>query len=187
MYINNKPVIKIDCDGVLRDLLPKMIEVYNDAYHTNLTEEDIKYFDVSKVFTKCMEVDNIPAHIWLFQKNGYELFMKSPVLKGAKEAMDLLHEKGYYIVIVTYQHSLDNKVDTLLWLDKHNIYYDSICFTNQKQIINGEIVVDDNIDYLNQCNESLKVCIKAPYNINNNTYKKYKSLYEYATNAPLVP
>ena len=187
MYINNKPVIKIDCDGVLRDLLPKMIEVYNNAFHTNLTEEDIKYFDVSKVFTKCMEVGNIPAHIWLFQKNGYELFMKSPVLKGAKEAMDLLHEKGYYIVIVTYQHSLDNKVDTLLWLDKHNIYYDSICFTNQKQIINGEIVVDDNIDYLNQCNESLKVCIKAPYNINNNTYKKYNSLYEYATNAPLVP
>ena len=101
-------IIKIDCDGVLRDLLFKMCEVYNNHYNTNLQPHEVTEFDVSKIFTKCEEVDNIPANTWLFKQNGYELFFNSPMMDGAKEAMDMLHELGYYIVIVTHQQTLEN-------------------------------------------------------------------------------
>jgi 5'(3')-deoxyribonucleotidase len=48
-----KKIIKIDCDGVLRNMLPLMCDLYNDYYDDNLTIEDITDFDVNKIFTKC--------------------------------------------------------------------------------------------------------------------------------------
>ena len=93
--------------------------------------------------------------------------------------MDILHEKGYYIVIVTNQEYLYNKTDTLMWLDNNNIYYDSIIFTSKKNLISGDIVVDDNIQNLDMCNEIRKVCIDAPFNLNKHNYEHYKNLYEF--------
>ena len=174
-----KKIIKIDCDGVLRDLLYKMCEVYNRRYGTNLQPHEVTDFDVGKIFTKCEEVDNIPANTWLFKNNGNELFFNSPMMDGAKEAMDMLHELGYYIVIVTHQQTLDNKIDTLNWLAKYGIYYYSICFTNQKQIIKGHIHVDDHLYYLNQTEEREKICITAPHNESDKSFKRFNSLLEF--------
>ena len=174
-------VIKIDCDGVLRDLLSQMCKVYNEHYNESISPYDVIHFETEKIFTKCLEVDNIHPDEWFFQKNSYKLFLNSPMLYKAKEAMDIIHEKGYYIIIVTSQVSLINKTDTLLWLDEHNIYYDSICFTTEKDMIVGDIIVDDNVVNLDMCNEPRKVCINAAYNISQHPYECYDSLYEFAT------
>ena len=125
------------------------------------------------------EIDNTPANTWLFKNNSKELFFESPMIDGAKEAMDILHEMGYYIIIVTHQQTLENKIDTLNWLAKYNIYYDSLCFTNQKQIVKGDIHVDDHIFYLNQTEEEEKICISAPHNEDNASYVKFNSLLEF--------
>lgn len=74
-----------------------------------------------------------------------------------------------------------NKHDTLVWLDNHNIYYDSICFTDRKDLIHGDIIIDDNPDFLDMCNDDEeKILINAPYNKNNNKYKRVNLLYDYA-------
>ena len=87
--------------------------------------------------------------------------------------------KGYYIIIVTNQVSLINKTDTLLWLEDNGIYYDSIIFTDKKNLISGDIIVDDNIDNLIMCNNERKICIKAPYNKEGDGYEYYNSLYDF--------
>ena len=138
-------IIKIDVDGVLRDLLVQMCNVYNEHYGESLSPDDVVHFDTEKIFTKCLEIDNMHPSEWLFQNHCFRLFYESPTLYKAKEAMDILHEKGYYIVIVTNQEYLYNKTDTLMWLDNNNIYYDSIIFTSKKDLINGDIVVDDHV------------------------------------------
>ena len=61
-------IIKIDCDGILRDMLPLMCQVYNDYYNENLTPDDIKYFDVNKVFTKCQN-----AYDFFFKEHSYQV------------------------------------------------------------------------------------------------------------------
>ena len=169
-----KKIIKIDCDGVLRDILPSMCMVYNDHYDDNLTPEDITDFDIDKIFTKCPN-----PYEFFFKEHVNFLYSNSPKCKKSKEAMDLLHEKGYYIIIVSSQPSFENKYYTLNWLKDNDIYYDSICFTKEKQLITGDIVVDDYGKNLSKCNELEKILIDAPHNKNEMLYKRYGNLFEY--------
>lgn len=178
----NKKIIKIDVDGVLRDMLLAMCGIYNAVYNDNIQPCDVKDYDVDVSFPKCKEKDGISAKYFFFNEYAYEVYNCANVLPKAKEAMDILHNLGYYIIIVTNQETYLNRHDTLVWLDNNDIYYDSICFTKDKSIVKGDIMVDDCVDFLNQCNnnEEELICVKAPYNENNNFFKKVPSLYHYA-------
>lgn len=180
MYMETRgKVIKIDCDGVLRDILPMMCELYNGYFKCNIQPENVLEYDLNKTFTKCLETDGMTPHNWFFNDLGRIINRSSKICINAKEAMDLLHDKGYYIIIVSYQKSYQNQNDTLDWLLCNGIYYDSICFTNKKDLIIGDIVVDDNIEFLDICSEPIKICINAPYNTNKHSYKCYDTLYDF--------
>ena len=182
LYNMNKKVIKIDVDGVLRDMLSAMCGIYNAVYNDNIQPCDVKDYDVDVSFPKCKEKDGISAKYFFFNEYEYEVYNCADVLPKAKEAIDILHNLGYYIVIVSNQESYLNQHDTLVWLDNKNIYYDSICFTKDKSIIKGDIMVDDCVENLKQCdnNEEELICVTAPYNENDNFFKKVPSLYHYA-------
>ena len=79
-----------------------------------------------------------------------------------------------------------NNYNTLEWLRLNNIYYDTICFTKDKGIISGDIVVDDYVGNLIKCNESEKILIDAPYNRDENRFKKFSSLFEYADSLNVI-
>ncbi len=177
----NKKIIKIDIDGVLRDMLSEMCYIYNRAYNTDIQPNDVKEYDVDKTFTKCKEIDNISAKYLFFDEYAYELCSYPKAIHKARESMDLLHKLGYYIIIVSYQKGYSNKRDTLSWLDKHDIYYNSICFTDRKDLVHGNIIVDDNPEFLDMCDDNEeKILIDAPYNKNIDKYQRFNSLYEYA-------
>lgn len=178
----NKKIIKIDVDGVLRDMLSVMCGIYNAVYNDNIQPCDVKNYNVEISFPKCKEVDGISAKYFFFNEYAYEIYNYAKVLPKAKEAIDILHNLGYYIIIVTCQENYLNKHNTLVWLDNNNIYYDSICFTDDKSIVKGDIMVDDFIDNLKQCenNGEELICIKAPYNEDIDFPKKVPSLYHYA-------
>lgn len=166
--------IKIDCDGVLRNIVPSMCMLYNDYYNENLTPDDVTDFDVNKIFTKCPN-----PYDFFFIEHVDFIYLNSPMFEKAKEAMDLLHKKGYHIIIVSTQPTFEKQYYTLQWLKEHDIYYDSICFTKEKQLIDGHIVVDDYDMNLLKCNEGEKILIDAPYNKNENRFKRYNNLFEY--------
>ena len=179
--MEDKKIIKIDVDGVLRDMLSMMCEIYNKCYNENIKPEDVKDYDVDVSFPKCKEVDGISAKYFFFNEYAYEIYNCADVLPKAKEAMDIIHNLGYYIIIVTNQESYLNKHDTLVWLDNKNIYYDSICFTDRKDLVHGDIIVDDNPEFLDMCDDNEeKILIDAPYNKNIDKYQRFNSLYEYA-------
>ena len=178
--MNNK-IIKIDIDGVLRDMLSEMCIIYNKAYNTNITPNDISDYNVDISFPLCKEIDGISANYFFFNEYSYDLCAYSKVINKSKEAIDILHNLGYYIIIVSYQKGYSNKHDTLVWLDNNNIYYDSICFTDRKDLVHGDIIIDDNPEFLDMCNDDEeKILIDAPYNKNNNKYKRVNLLYDYA-------
>ena len=167
-------IIKIDVDGVLRNLLPKMCEIYNDYYNECITPNDILDFDLKSTFKKC----NNPVD-WFFKSNGSYIYLNSKKCFKAKEAIDLLHNKGYYIIIVSNQPTHKQIENTLEWLKENEIYYDSICFTEKKHLILGDIIVDDNIDNLNICHECEKILIDAPYNRVEGNYKRFNNLFDF--------
>ena len=106
----------------------------------------------------------------------------SPKIKNVSEAINKLHKAGHRIIIVSYQRSHENKIDTLDWLKHNSIYYDDIGFTNKKYLIHGDYLIDDKLEFLNDqenYDKNVKcICIKAPYNYNN-IYDTYDSLYDF--------
>lgn len=175
-----RKIIKIDCDGVLRDLLPQMCKVYNKYFNEHIEPENVLEYDLTNTFHKCMDIDGITPNKWFFDEHIHEIYVNSPVCHKSKESMDILHEKGYYIIIVSHQPENWHQAATLLWLEMNDIYYDSICFTEKKHIINGDIMVDDNVNFLDICNKNeRKILIGAPYNINIKKYERFNTLFDF--------
>lgn len=158
----------IDIDEVLRGLLPEMIRLYNERYGESLTLEDIKDFDVDVSFPKIKEETGRSASHWFFQEHGRELFYESPAIEGAVEAIKTLKALGEEVFIVSYQKSFANKLDTLQWLQKHEIEYDGICFVKNKTLIHLDYMIDDNDWNFILCNCTHGIVITAPYNKNTN-------------------
>ena len=180
----------IDCDEVLRALLDNMVALYNEEFDDNMTRDDIKDFNVEVSFPKIKEVTGGTASDWFFQKNGFRLFACSPALPKVKEAIDKLRRYGQ-VIIVTYQKTFKNKMDTLMWLNEHGIEYDGICFLKNKTLLHTDWLIDDNDWNLVGCNAENAVLITAPYNKDLNVHElkdktncdnvyRFESLEEFA-------
>jgi 5'(3')-deoxyribonucleotidase len=172
--MNSNKIIKIDCDGVLRDMLPAMCSIYNDYYDDNLTPKDVTDYDVKKVFNKCPDPNR-----FFFREHSDYIYLNSKPCKMAKEAVEMLREKGYTIAIVTDQPTFETQYYTLQWLKDNQIYYDTIVFTKDKKMINGDITIDDNPNVLSECYEKEKILIDAPHNRNDKRFKRFNTLFEY--------
>ena len=115
----------IDCDGVLRNLLVGMCEVYNHEFDVFMQPEDVDKYDVDEVFVLCKEYLNMSAAEFLFDKYGSFCFRHSPMIDKAKEAIDMLHNAGHKICIVTYQKTYDCKEESRV--DKMSTRQNVLC------------------------------------------------------------
>ena len=153
----------IDCDEVLRSLLDGMVTLYNKNFGESMTMDDVKDFDVDVSFPKVMELTGETASKWFFQEHSEELFLHSPAISGATQAIKTLQKYGQ-VIIVSYQKSFKNKMDTLYWLKGHGINPDGICFVKNKTLLHLDYLVDDNPFNFWGCNVKCGILIDAPYN-----------------------
>ena len=126
-----KNVVGVDIDGVLAD--------YAVGFRVFLNSKGIKY-DESKYHkdlitngTLCSkEYENLKHE---FRKDGHKANL--PIISGAKEFLDFLHEQDYGIVLLTARPYKKYKrifADTLEWLHKNDCFYDAIIFDEEKNI-----------------------------------------------------
>ena len=153
----------IDVDEVLRCLLQNMVNLYTREFGENLTCDDITDFKVEHSFPKIEQETNYKASEWFFQLHGYDLFAKSKAFPKIKENIDTLREYGP-VVIVTYQKSYNNKIDTLLWLQRQGLEVDGICFLKDKTVLHTDVLIDDNDYNFIGTNAKCGILINAPYN-----------------------
>ena len=94
-----------------------------------------------------------------------------------EEKLKFLKENGFKVIIVTWQESLKNKLLALEFLNRYDIPYDDICFTKDKYLIQGDILIDDNPEFLDDPRDkSLKFCVEYPYNSHIRSALKVDSL-----------
>lgn len=164
-------IIKIDVDGVIRDIFTIMCKIYNEDFKENLTVDNIFDYDVDKVFTKVKENWGISATEYFFKMHSKELFLLSKPYNDVKMAISELKKAGHKIIITTWQFTLVNKIDTLYFLSLNDIPYDDICFTRDKWMIQGDWLIDDNPEFITDEREkSRKIMINMPYNKNCNFF-----------------
>lgn len=154
----------IDVDEVLRSLLKNMVTLYNENFGENLDVNDVKDFVVENSFPKIKEVTGESPSKWFFQDHGEELFYKSEAFPNIKQDIETLKKYGD-VIIVTYQKSYRNKIDTLNWLEEHGIVPDGICFIKNKTLLHTDFLIDDNDWNFLGSNAKCGILIDAPYNM----------------------
>ena len=174
--------IKIDVDGVIRDMLGAMCKMYY-KFDPTVVEENITDYDVEKSFPLIKMRTGMSAHDYFFVINSEDTLYKVPtVLNGARYGIEKLREAGHKVVIVTNQFGFNNKLYTLNFLNFYGIPYDDICFTEDKWSIEGDYIIDDNPDFLNDEREKAKkIIIDAPYNRKERKYHRFCTLTDAAT------
>lgn len=158
-------IIKIDVDGVIRNINKSMVDLYNSDFFDSIKVDDITEYDVEKVFPKIKKTLGITASDYFFKFNSNKIFLLSETYSKVRESIDLLRNNGHKVIIVTWQPVFRNKINTLYFLESNGIQYDDICFTKDKWMVQGDWLIDDNPEFItDERDESKKMMIKMPYN-----------------------
>lgn len=172
--------IKVDIDNVIRDMSGEMIALYNSVYKKKLTKEftknDIVDYDVNISFPLCEN----KARRFFFDLKAKEVYLLAKPMKDATNGLDKLRKMGHEIILVSYQPTKESKEYTLDWLQKWNIPYDALVFTNKedKTIIPADYIIDDNPKFLDM-DSAKKVCIDWRYNRGRTYDYRVKSINEF--------
>lgn len=155
----------IDLDEVLRCTLCKMIEVYNKNFNDNKQYDEITSFVCEESFPRIEKETGIKAGEWFFQLHSKEIFEETEPIEGALEAFKELQKYGK-VIIVTYQKTIENKIQALKWLDKWGFPVNDICFLKDKTLLHTDYLIDDNDWNFIGSNAKIGILIDAPYNYN---------------------
>lgn len=181
--------IGIDVDGVLRDNLQIMVDLYNEHFNDNKDVSDVKDFRTEITFPKIESETGMSSSHWFFQLHSDEIFLDAKPFDKVKEDIKRLSEIAN-IIIITYQKSVNNKKQTLDWLEKNGIEYDGIVFIKDKTKLICDYLIDDNDWNFIGSNAKHGILIDAPYNKNKKTEEilytsnceslvRYKNLHEF--------
>lgn len=181
--------IGIDVDGVLRDNLQIMVDLYNKEFNGSMTVDDIKDYRTEITFPTIEPLTGKTASEWFFQDHSDEIFVDSKPFKYVAEDIKKLREFAN-VVIITYQKTVKNKLQTLSWLEANGVEYDGIIFMKDKTKFICDILVDDNDWNFIGSNAKEGILIDAPYNKNKSVEDilkssncsaiyRYKNLHEF--------
>lgn len=137
-------IILIDCDDTIWNLCDAWIKWLNCHYGTNVSYEDIKEWDMTKAFPTLSKSE-------IFSCLEDELFWltvrpKRDAIEYIPKLQDLGHD--IFFVTATSPHNLSYKAKMLeAWFPKINI--NKLISTHYKQLIMGDLLIDDNIDNFN--------------------------------------
>lgn len=181
--------IGIDVDGVLRDNLQIMVDLYNKEFNGNMTVNDIRDFRTEVTFPIIESTTGKTASEWFFQDHSGEIFLKATPFPYVSNDIKRLREIAN-VVIITYQKTILNKMQTLCWLEINDIEYDGLIFMKDKTKLICDYLVDDNDWNFIGSNAKHGILINAPYNERKSTETilgssnceslvRYKNLHEF--------
>jgi len=164
--------IGIDCDGVLRDLVPAIVDSIKTTHpqHADkiLTAETWDWQDWLPFWTED------EAEQYIFEDNYLDLFgPECPPIKSAVEDWNKLRawaiENHHKLILVSAQRP--NCIEpTEEWLQRWGfVGWDEIHFTHNKHLVDVDMLIDDSPEKLKDFrNKSIKrgipVCMKQTWN-----------------------
>lgn len=146
-----KLTILVDADDTIEGLLKAWLGVLNWKYHTNVKYEDAVVWDIEKLFPQLTDEQ---IYRPLLRNEFWGLV--DPI-EGAVENLQKIYDDGHDIYIVTASHyqSLQGKMERLIFRYFPFIDWEHVIITSHKQLIHGDILVDD-----------------APHNLVGGAYRK---------------
>lgn len=162
--------IGLDLEGVVADYQAVLINEFNKRHKTNYQVNDIKTYALENLGGTEEEIGQI---VRKHEKQG--IYRHLNPINGAVIGIRQL-AKHNYIHIMTWRRN-EAREDTIHWLDKYEIPFDSISFTKQKgslaKQVGLDVCIDDTVEYIKDINShGVKAIIfDRPWNQN------YKSVH----------
>lgn len=166
-----KMKILVDVDGVVADLVTPILNRVND-----LTNSKVEYKDITKFYffnpkNKILNSDQCKiAHDTISQPGFHDLLK---VMPGAKKGLKQLTDRGHEIIWVTapWRYSKTWCWERTIWLKENfGAEPENIIFTSRKELIPGNILIDDNVEYLEAWQKTnfsgIALTYDQPWNLN---------------------
>lgn len=133
-------VILLDMDDVLVNLCECWVNELNERHNTSVNPLDIKSWSMYDYFPT-LSKEEIYAPL-----SDIGMWSKVAPKQGAQECVKRLISKGYQVYVVTAAHHSTIMAKVELALLKHFPYidYQHIITSFNKQMIKGDILIDDN-------------------------------------------
>ena len=153
--------ILVDMDDTIEQLLKALVNRANERFHRSVSVEDVTDWSIVCAF---------PG----IEKKQILDFMREPdfwkdvePVPGAAEALKHFMDEGHqvYIVTATESEHVNEKMKGVLYKYFPFISWDHVIVTSRKQMIRGDILIDDGIHNL-EGGEYRKILFTAPYNRN---------------------
>lgn len=142
MKEREQATILLDLDDTITHFMSTCIREYNKMYGTNHSPEDITEWEIDGIF----EHD-----LWSVLAKT-DILQHMPLKDKALEVIKEWHESGYKVVIVTGIRCADSYRDKLIWLKNCGLepYIYDLIPTIHKELVKGDILIDDNPRYLSE-------------------------------------
>jgi 5'(3')-deoxyribonucleotidase len=163
--------IGIDCDGVLRDFIPALIESIKETHpeHSNkiLVPRSWDWEQWLPFWTE----DETEKYV--FQDNYIDLFgIECPPIQSSVEDWPKLKawakEHGHELILVSAQRDHCKEL-TDEWLKHHGFDFDEVHYTHHKWTIDVDVLIDDSSSKLNKfkeksINNGNPICYRQTWN-----------------------
>jgi 5'-nucleotidase len=182
----------LDLDGVLVEMLPSLLERYNQDYQDNVSIDQLDSWGLHRhVRPECGK----KIYRYLLESGFYR---NLPPVQGGPETVRQLHEEGYEIYVVTAAPLLSPTAiwDKQEWI-RHYLPFlmegsPRVVFTHHKYLIQGDLLLDDSPENLDRFPQ-LSVAMDAPYNQGHGDHRVgswpefYRWLQQYNPAQPPAP
>lgn len=163
--------ILLDSDDVIVTHIPEVIKRFNEKYSRNVKVEDIKTWELEDSIEDGYLVNAF------FKEKG--LYANLEIKPHAKEVINKWLSEGHEIVIVSAAHR-EAIEDKFYFYDTFfpEIPKENVLFLSRKDLIKGDIFVDDGIHNLDSSNVKHRIVFSQPWNESNETYLRVKDWFE---------
>jgi 5'(3')-deoxyribonucleotidase len=133
-------------------MMTRLIEIHNKQYSSDVTIDDVTQWDLPRDMFEIF--------------HGMDFFGSLKPIPGAIEGVKQLVRWGHDVVVAT-NHSDDFAIaaDKILWVQRYLPELSgNMMLGARKDILQGDIIIDDNPDYLINSPCRIKICMDRPWN-----------------------
>ena len=133
-------------------MMNPLINIHHDRYNSDVTIDDVTQWDLPRDMVQ------------IFIEPGF--FLHLPPIPGAIDGVRDLLSWGHEIIIAT-NHSNNDYIaaDKVLWVQRNlPMLAANMMIGARKDVLHGDIIIDDNPDYLINSPCPIKICMDRPWN-----------------------
>lgn len=157
--MNTKVTVLIDLDDTMTHLLRAWCRWLNNRHGTNVSEKDVRTWKIADYFPELTEDEVFePVHSDVFWE-------QVEPQDGAPKYIQMMIDEGLDVYVCTASSfdTIKSKFENILGRYFPFIPWNRVIVTENKQLVNGDIMIDDGVHNL-EGGKYKKILMSAPHN-----------------------